>query len=56
MDFGDIARQGEEMAKANQQSQAAAVRELAQRLGTTPELAEYLLRLESRIKELESGT
>ncbi len=56
MDFGDIARQAREMEKAGQRGYEAAVQKRMQELGISRELAEYLLRLETRIMELEKKT
>lgn len=53
MDFGEIARQAEEMVAAGQQADTEAVRRLVEALNISPELAEYLLALEVRIRKLE---
>jgi hypothetical protein len=53
MDFDEIARQAEEMVAAGQQADTEAVQKLANTLNISPELAEYLLALEVRIRKLE---
>ncbi len=53
MDFEDIARQGEDIAKAEREGREAAVQRMAQRFGITPELARYLLELEAEIHNLK---
>jgi hypothetical protein len=53
MDFKEIARQAEEMASAGQQADTEAVQRLAQALKISPELAQYLMALEIRIRKLE---
>lgn len=53
MDFGEIARQAEEMVSAGPRADTEAVQKLAQTLKISPELAEYLLALEVRIRKLE---
>jgi hypothetical protein len=53
MDFDEIARQAEEMVAAGRQADTEAVQKLANTLNISPELAEYLLALEVRIRKLE---
>lgn len=53
MDFGEIVRQAEEMVAAGQQADREAVQKLAETLNISPELAQYLLALEVRIRKLE---
>ena len=53
MDFGEIARQAEQMVAAGQQADTEAVQKLAKTLNISPELAKYLLALEVRIRKLE---
>ena len=53
MDFDEIVRQAEEMVAAGQQADTEAVQKLANTLNISPELAEYLLALEVRIRKLE---
>ncbi len=53
MDFDEIARQAEEMVAAGEQADMEAVQKLARTLNISPELAEYLLALEMRIRRLE---
>jgi hypothetical protein len=53
MDFDEIARQAEEMVAAGEQADTEAVQKLARTLNISPELAEYLMALEVRIRKLE---
>ncbi len=53
MDFHEIARQAEEMVTAGRQADTEAVQKIARALNISPELAEYLLALEVRIRKLE---
>lgn len=54
-DLNPIAARGaQEIAEAQRLSYSARIQELVQ-LGTTPELAEYLVGLEIRIARLEQG-
>ena len=53
MDFDEIARQAEEMVVAGEQADTEAVQKLARTLNISPELAEYLMALEVRIRKLE---
>jgi hypothetical protein len=53
MDFNEIARQAEEMVAAGQKVDREAVQELAKTLNISPELAQYLMALEVRIRKLE---
>ena len=53
MDFDEIARQAEEGVAAGEQADTAAVPRLARTLNFSPELAEYLMALEVRIRKLE---
>jgi hypothetical protein len=53
MDFDEIARQAEEMVAPGQQADTEAVKKLAHTLNISPELAEYLLALEVKIRKLE---
>lgn len=54
-DLNPIAAKGaQEIAEAQRRSYAARIEELVQ-LGTTPELAEYLVGLEIRVTRLEQG-
>ena len=53
MDFDEIAGQAEGMVAAGEQADTEAVQELARTLNISPELAEYLLALEVRIRKLE---
>ena len=53
MDFDEIARQAEEMVAAGEQADPEAVQKLARALNISPELAEYLMALEVRIRKLE---
>ena len=53
MDFDEIARQAEEMVAAGRQADTEAVQRLARTLNISPELAEYLIALEVRIRKLE---
>ncbi len=54
MDFHEeAARQTREMAEASRRSRDAAIQQRVQRLGVSPELAEYLVDLEIRIAKLE---
>ena len=53
MDFDEIARQAEEMVAAGEQADMEAVQKLARTLNISPELAEYLMALEVRIRKLE---
>jgi hypothetical protein len=53
MDFDEIARQAEEMVADGEQADTKAVQKLARTLNISPELAEYLVALEVRIRKLE---
>jgi hypothetical protein len=53
MDFGEIARQAEEMVAAGQRGDTEAVQKLAETLNISPELAQYLMALEVRIRKIE---
>jgi hypothetical protein len=53
MDFDEIARQAEAMVVAGRQADTEAVQKLAKTLNTSPELTEYILALEVRIRKLE---
>ena len=53
MDFDEIAGQAEVMVAAGEQADTEAVQKLARTLNILPELAEYLLALEVRIRKLE---
>ena len=52
MDFDEIARQAEEMVAAGEQADMEAVQKRARTLNISPELAEYLMALEVRIRKL----
>lgn len=49
----DAGRMSDDMMRASRQNQQAEIQERVQRFGTNSELAEYLLSLELRIRELE---
>lgn len=49
----DAGRMSDEMMRASRQDQQAEIQELVQRFGINSDLAEYLLSLELRIRELE---
>jgi hypothetical protein len=53
MDFGEIARQAEEMVAAGQHADTEAVQKMTETLNISPELAQYLMALEVRIRKLE---
>ncbi len=53
MDFDEIAWLAEEMVAAGEQADTEAVQKLARTLNISPELAEYLMALEVRIRKLE---
>jgi hypothetical protein len=55
MDSGDVERQASEIANDTQQARGGVVQDMVERLGITPELANYLLDLELRIRRLEGG-
>ena len=55
MDYsGDAARQAKDMAEAWQRSSAGSVATLARQLNISREIAEYLVKLEARIRGVES--